>query len=464
MKFFLNRFSKAKQLTNMRPLFYWRFSVVIVCLLFLALVYSMAPVFPTLAANPSHSLNQQALRLALKHAIHVTHTGSVYKTRTTSISNPSAYNNIGISDNVDPAAANFDGNGNSYSEEDFTNPSIAGWNPGDALTYEGINYVWPAVPAGQSDNYVNTGQTIPVTPVAGAVTIGFVGAADHESSSFSGTATLNYTDGSTKTFSLGMTDWTMDNGNAIPLASNHYIAALPHINNSQGQKTESAYLFEQETSLTPGKTLQSVTLPKASNKGRLHIFMIGTRASNNFMNNIGVSYDGSPIFANYDGNRDSYSFQALEANNITAGQPFLFNGVSFPLTTSYSVIPDNYQAAGQTISLSSVSNATTLAFLGSATNTNSKAISSGKATITYTDGSTQTFSLSLTDWGNATALSGNLIAATCPYINTLKGTRAGTYHLYYTEVALQTGKTVQSVTLPSKVSSGKMHIFSLSLK
>ncbi len=44
--------------------------------------------------------------------------------------------------------------------------------------------------------------------------------------------------------------------------------------------------------------------------------------------------------------------------------------------------------------VSPVSGAQTLAFLGSATNSNA----SGTATITYTDGSTQNFTLGMSDW------------------------------------------------------------------
>ncbi|MBV9710806.1 MAG: hypothetical protein JO011_07835, partial [Ktedonobacteraceae bacterium] len=382
----------------------------------------------------------------------------------------SDYNNIGISDDSAPRGANFDENGVTYSAQDFSDSNNGpGWNPGDTLTYQGINYVWPGVPAGQSDNYLAVGQTVPVTPVAGATTIGFVGSATQAYPSSSGTATLNYTDGSTQTFTLGMTDWIMDNGTdtppqpvtAIPLASNHLFAVLPHINTWQGQRPINSYLFEMETPLTAGKTLKSVTLPATVDQGLLHIFMIGTRASTDFTNNVGTSDDSQTLFANLDGSGNSYSTQALENAHLVPGQQFLFNGVSFPWPASYSVIPDNYQAAGQTIPITPVNNANTLALLGSSTNTGSAGVSSGTATITYTDGSTQTFTLSLTDWENATALSGNLIAATSSYINTPNGTRTITNHLYYTDVALQPNKTVQSVTLPTTLTAGQLHVFSV---
>jgi hypothetical protein len=371
----------------------------------------------------------------------------------------SAYTNIGISDDGNMAGANFDGNGNSYSEEDFTNPNVAGWNPGDTLTYEGINYVWPGVPAGQADNYAARGQILPITPVSGATTLGLVGAASNGGSTgLSGTATLTYTDNSTQTFTLGMTDWTLDLDAGTPLAGNRLFAILPHQNTLQGQQATSTYLFEMETPLTIGKTLRSITLP---NQADIHVFMLGTRSGENYPNNIGTSDDADTVFANFDTGGRSYSIEALEAAGLTEGQPFIFNGVSFPWPASYSVIPDNYQAAGQVVPVTPVGGATTLAFVGAATNSGPGKVTSGTATITYTDGSTQTFTLALTDWYSATAQSGNQIVATCSYINTSSGPTTQTVHLYYTNVALQTGKTVQSVTLPSTVSSGQMHIFAI---
>jgi hypothetical protein len=407
----------------------------------------------------------------------------------------SAYNNIGISDNSNPAGANFDGGGQSYSAQDFTDPTIAGWNPGDTLTYEGINYIWPAVPAGEGDNYVAQGQTIAVSAPAGATSIGFVGSADHAypyrwgtgctvngchpiqlpaPPSSSGTATLTYTDGSTATFTLGMTDWLMAGGTYQPYPGDRLFALLPHHNTPQGTVAENSYLFEMETSLNPSKTLQSVTLPSSVDQGRLHIFMIGTRTGENYPNNIGTSDDSDTVFADFNGVGYSYSIQALEAAGLNEGQPFAYNGVTFTWPASYSVIPDNYQAAGQVIPVTPVASATTLAFLGSATNTGSGGgtSSSGTATITYTDGSTQTFTLALTDWWNTAPQAGNQIVATCSYINnsitsgqqTTSGQLTQTVHVYYTDVALQAGKTIQSVTLPTTVSLGQLHVFALSTK
>ena len=144
--------------------------------------------------------------------------------------------------------------------------------------------------------------------------------------------------------------------------------------------------------------------------------------------------------------------------------------MTFTWPASYSVIPDNYQVAGQTLPAAQITgpltNAGTLAFLGTATNTGSGGgtSSAGTATITYTDGTTQTFTLAMTDWWHDTALSTDQIAAHCTYINTSTGQQTTEVNLYYTDVTLQAGKTIQSVTLPTTVSSGQMHIFALGTK
>ena len=120
----------------------------------------------------------------------------------------------------------------------------------------------------------------------------------------------------------------------------------------------------------------------------MHIFMMATRSGENYLNNVGTSDDSDTVFASFDGSGNSYSIQALEAAGLSEGQPFTYNGVTFTWPASYSVIPDNYQAAGQTIPAAqitgSLSGATTLAFLGAA----AFGSASGTVTLTYTDSTT----------------------------------------------------------------------------
>ncbi|GER89960.1 hypothetical protein KDW_41220 [Dictyobacter vulcani] len=368
----------------------------------------------------------------------------------------SPYNNIGISDDASPTSASFDGAGNSYSSQDFTDPNSGmGWNPGDTLTYNGMDFIWPNVPAGQADNNIARSQSIPVAPVANADTIGFIGASHNGDSS--GNATLVYTDNSSTTIQLGMGDWTMSGNAPKPAFNNFLFALLNHRNSPDGQQNIPTYLFYTEFQITPGKVLQSVTLPKSTTPGQVHIFSIGTRAGNTFRNNVGTSDDTSTTFANFDTQGHSYSLQALQAAaHITEGNDVFFNGVDFRWPSGYSVLADNYRAIGQTIAVTPVANANTLAFLGSSTIGNA----SGTAKITYTDNSTQTFTLGFTDWANSTIAYGNKLVATMPYRNSAStGTDNTTTYLYYAETPLNPGKTIASVTLPNI--SQQLHVFSV---
>ncbi len=181
-------------------------------------------------------------------------------------------------------------------------------------------------------------------------------------------------------------------------------------------------------------------------------------------NNIGTSDDSNPKAANYDGGGFSYSAQALQAVGIAPGKPVVYNNVTFTWPNSAAGLANNYQAQGQTIPIAPVSSATTLAFLGSATN----GPSIGTATITYTDGTIQTFSLGLSDWtlnaGKSTPSYGNATVATMPYRNGPAGKQSDQPHVFYAEVALQPGKTPRSVTLPSSLNQGHLHVFAIGTK
>lgn len=105
--------------------------------------------------------------------------------------------------------------------------------------------------------------------------------------------------------------------------------------------------------------------------------------------------------------------------------------------------------------------ATMIGFLGTATD----GATSGPVTITYTDGSTSTATLSFSDWAG-TAAQGENTPASIPYRNSDSGTSQSlTISVYEMSLPLTAGKTVASVTLPyiSDNISGNatMHIFAI---
>src|SRR5262249_52654915 len=69
------------------------------------------------------------------------------------------FNNAGISDAANPGAANFDGDGYSYSAE---NLSSSGVNPGSTVSFGGFGFTWPVPSAGSLGNWQAAGQVVPV--------------------------------------------------------------------------------------------------------------------------------------------------------------------------------------------------------------------------------------------------------------------------------------------------------------
>jgi Glycosyl hydrolase family 76 len=177
-----------------------------------------------------------------------------------------------------------------------------------------------------------------------------------------------------------------------------------------------------------------------------------------FFNNAGVSDDTNQAVANLDGHGFSYSEQALAAAGLAPGAAITSGGVQYNWPGVAAGQPDNIIAAGQVIAVSQVAGAAELGVIGSATN----GPSSGTLTITYTDGTTQTATLGFTDWTSGTPSFGNGTAAAMSYRNSVGGTsqQIGT-KVYTTNIALQPGKTVASVTLPNGANQGELHIFAL---
>ncbi len=144
----------------------------------------------------------------------------------------------------------------------------------------------------------------------------------------------------------------------------------------------------------------------------------------------------------------------MKAVGIQPNQSVYFNGVTFTWANATAGQYDNYTAIGQTIPIVPAPNATTLGFIGSASN----GTASGTATLTYTDGSTQPFTLTMTDWtlgsGSGSVAAGNQKIATMTSRNTSTGVQKINVYLFYADVALQSGKTLKSITLsPTRVAS-----------
>jgi hypothetical protein len=184
------------------------------------------------------------------------------------------YNDTGISSDTDQGAANFDGDGFSYSEQAL---AAQGVTLGGAVTADGVQYTFPSAAVGTPDSVTAGGQTIKVLPVSGATTIGFLGSATNGPST--GQLTINYTDGTSQTVTLGFSDWTLNANGSSPSYGNVEVANAPYRNSVGGtSQTVNTYLLSASFPLTAGKTVESVTLPASANQGSLHVFAIGSDA------------------------------------------------------------------------------------------------------------------------------------------------------------------------------------------
>jgi outer membrane protein assembly factor BamB len=182
----------------------------------------------------------------------------------------SALNNEGISSDAATSAGNFDGSGNSYSQN-----ALAGYGFFSATTAPviGITFPWPKVASGTFDNWVSAGQVLPLASPTSGTQLGILGAASNGQSS--GTATVTYTDSSTQTFTLTFSDWTLHAGTVQPAASNTEVAKMSYRNTKTGHQTVTTYLFYTSVAVSPSKTVQSLTLPGSVSGGKLHVFSFG---------------------------------------------------------------------------------------------------------------------------------------------------------------------------------------------
>ena len=95
-----------------------------------------------------------------------------------------AYNNTGISDNSDVAAADYDGVGDSYSAQALAAGTPTPLTPGGQVTVGGTTLTWPSAAAGTPDNVVTGGQTVALS--GSGTDLGFLGASQNGTASGTG--------------------------------------------------------------------------------------------------------------------------------------------------------------------------------------------------------------------------------------------------------------------------------------
>jgi beta-glucosidase len=165
-----------------------------------------------------------------------------------------------------------------------------------------------------------------------------------------------------------------------------------------------------------------------------------------------ISDDGNISGANFDGNGNSYSAQALASAGLNPGGTVTIGQTELQWPSVASGTPDSVLADGQTISIAGTAGDTQLAFLGASSGNDQN----GTGTIFYTDGTMQSYNLVLDNWFNNPDSASNNTVATANYINDSTGSgnngvvgqRTHKARVFSVSIPLTPGKIVSSVTLP----------------
>ncbi|WP_406416173.1 ricin-type beta-trefoil lectin domain protein [Streptomyces sp. NBC_00873] len=175
-------------------------------------------------------------------------------------------------------------------------------------------------------------------------------------------------------------------------------------------------------------------------------------------NSRGISDDKNASAGGFDITGHSYSAQALAAQNLTPGATVTAEGATFTWPNVPAGVADNVNSTGQKIEFSG--KGSKLAFLGSGV----YGPLTGTGTVTYTDGTTQTFSAGFSDWtlggGSGSVLPTNSVVAKTAYRNKASGPENIKTYVFSTSVPIDPSKTIEMVQLP-KPASGYLHIFGM---
>jgi hypothetical protein len=180
----------------------------------------------------------------------------------------SYFDNQGVSDDSNPMAADFDGGGYSYSAQALAQVGVT---PGSTVTSGSAQYSWPTSPSGDPDNVVANGQTVTLNAAAGASSLDILASAANGTTS--GTVTLHYSDGSTATAPVTVTDWASGSpqgGNAVAIASAYRNCGCGSTINA------TTNIYSVAVPVNPALGLVSVSLPADASPGQIHVFAITT--------------------------------------------------------------------------------------------------------------------------------------------------------------------------------------------
>jgi hypothetical protein len=256
------------------------------------------------------------------------------------------------------------------------------------------------------------------------------------------TFTVHFSDGTTQSFTQSVSDWAHPQS----FAGETTAINMSYRDQSTGvTQTKSINLYGYVFSLNSSKTVSSISLPATRNVVVVAMTLIpgttgGSQAQANLsgaFNREGIVTDGTTFTAGLDGGTGAYSSNLL-------GSTVNFGGAAFNLGAANT--SNDVSTAGQTITLPS-GQFSSLRMLASGVNGNQ---ASQSFVVHFSDGTSSTFTQSLSDWFTPQSFAGESTAVTMAYRDTNTGVQDNrTFLLYGYSFALSNTKTASSITLPS---------------
>ena len=181
------------------------------------------------------------------------------------------FDNRAVSSERSPTDADFDGAGNSLTENDL---KAAGWAPGQRLELDAARLRWPDRSPGSPDNVRSNGQHVALRGQGDAISFLVAASSPHgPGESVTASGTVHYADGSSSPYRLTAEDWRAGKLTTKALA-------LPRINTAAGPRAEKARLYAVTVPLDEGRAVESLTLPADPGPDAdIHVFALSVRTN-----------------------------------------------------------------------------------------------------------------------------------------------------------------------------------------
>jgi hypothetical protein len=350
-------------------------------------------------------------------------------TNSTAVSLAASSNVTGITNNGSAVAnGGMDGDGNSYSETLL----------GSTIAWNGVSFNIGS--AGVADAVSNA--TVALT--SGKYTTLNLLATGVNGKQANQTFVITYTDGTTTTVTQSLSDWYIPQS----YAGESIAVTMPYrLLRAGTEDVRTFYLYGYSFTLNSAKTVKSITLPANRNVVVLAMSLTGAETSTTGTATASVSLssvatvygtftDGTAVTTGgLDAHSNAYSATLLGTSvtwsNLTftlgaAGTANSATGVKIPL-------PAGQYAALNLLATGLEGNQAGQVFV-----------------VTYTDGTSTTITQSMSDWFTPQSYTGESKAVVMAYRLLPSGAKdARTFNLYGYSFAINSAKTVASVTLPN---------------